>query len=299
MKKIFVICFILCLALSQCVYASEETEDYIDMASSSVAQGDYVSAKKYVNQALLIEPSNKDLLDLKSTLNRISNPNYVPYLKKAYPFFTQAVNSKKSGNKEAEISILEQNSGNFWGSYLLADLYRKNENYSDAITYYKKALNINSSYSQSYLGLGISEYEIHDYTSAIATFQKYLELNPNSDLAYTMLAKCYLQAGNANLALNNIEKALYISDNLENKLLQGEILYEMGYYAQSKNVLESLKTNIQTSDIYKYIGLCEYKMNNYADALLNIDKAIILSDDAGKLNMIYNEIKQKLDNKNI
>jgi tetratricopeptide (TPR) repeat protein len=78
-------------------------------------------------------------------------------------------------------------------------------------------------------------------------------------------------------------------------MLQGQILYEKGYYVQAKNIFESLKVTVQTSELYEYIGLCEYKLNNYAEALNNIDKAIILRDDVQRLDSLYNEIKVKIE----
>ena len=43
------------------------------------------------------------------------------------------------------------------------------------------------------------------------------------------------------------------------------------------------------------LGLCDYDQNNLTSALLNIDKAIILSDDDKELNSTYNDIKATLD----
>ena len=52
--------------------------------------------------------------------------------------------------------------------------------------------------------------------------------------------------------------------------------------------------SIQTSDIYKYLGYAYLGMQDYNNALLNLDKAIILSDDDKDLNSKYNEAKTKL-----
>src|SRR5574344_719817 len=204
MKKILLVCFMCCLTFSQCVFANEETEDYIDMASSAVTDGDYATARQYVTQALSIDPQDKSILDLKYTLDIVSNTNYIPYLRQTNPALNQAFNAKKSGNKDSETDILEQdaNNGNFWSCYFVADLYRKNGNYHSAINFYRKAITLNSQYIQAYLGLGIAQYETGDYASAISSLQKYIELSPKSDIGYTMLAKCYLADGNANLALN-------------------------------------------------------------------------------------------------
>lgn len=151
---------------------------------------------------------------------------------------------------------------------------------------------------ENYLDEGIKNYEAKNYNVAMESFQKYLTYNPKSDFAYTMLAKCYLDANNPTLALNYIEKARNLSDSVENKMLQAKILYAKGYYVQAKNIFEALKVTVQTSELYEYIGLCDYRLNNYAQALNNIDKAIILRDDVQHLNLLYNEIKSKLEVEN-
>ena len=44
------------------------------------------------------------------------------------------------------------------------------------------------------------------------------------------------------------------------------------------------------------MGLCDYAQNDYKNAFLNFDKAIILSDDDKELNSTYNNLKKMLDN---
>ena len=57
-------------------------------------------------------------------------------------------------------------------------------------------------------------------------------------------------------------------------------------------------SDIQTSKIYQYMGLCDIAKQDYMSALMNIDKAIILSDDDEYLENKYNEIKEILENNN-
>ena len=45
------------------------------------------------------------------------------------------------------------------------------------------------------------------------------------------------------------------------------------------------------------MGLCDYAMGDYMSALMNIDKAFILSDDDEYLQNKYNEIKEILEKK--
>ena len=96
-------------------------------------------------------------------------------------------------------------------------------------------------------------------------------------------------------AQDDIQKALEIEENISYLLIEAKILYYKGNYDDAREKLNLLSRNIQTSEVYKFLGLCDYAQNNLPSALLNIDKAIILSDDDKELNSTYNNIKATLD----
>lgn len=83
-------------------------------------------------------------------------------------------NYKKARSLDFQIAQPNHNLGN---------VYFNQGQYKKAIKEYQKALYINDDYVPSYLGLGViySDYLI-DPAKAIVAFQKYLELEPNSEL---------------------------------------------------------------------------------------------------------------------
>ena len=107
-----------------------------------------------------------------------------------------------------------------------------------------------------------------------------------------------------NMLLNNlkddekdIKQALDIEENISYLLTEAKIYYAKGDYNTAWEKFNFLSKNIQTSEVHKYLGLCDYALNNLSSALLNIDKAIILSDNDKELNKKYDEIKTALDKK--
>ena len=68
-----------------------------------------------------------------------------------------------------------------------------------------------------------------------------------------------------------------------------------GNYQLAKTLFKELLPYIQTSKIYEYMGYCDLEMKDYMSALMNIDKALILSDDDLYLENKYNEIKKLLE----
>lgn len=134
-----------------------------------------------------------------------------------------------------------------------------------------------------------------NYPNAISILNEYIAKHSNSDIAYALRAEAYMHINNLQAAQNDIKKALSIEESMPYLLTEAKILYHSGKYEDAKIKLKMLVRNVQTSEVYKYLGLCDYAENNYASALLNLDKAIILSDEDKNLNSIYNEIKNKLE----
>ena len=97
-------------------------------------------------------------------------------------------------------------------------------------------------------------------------------------------------------AQDDIKKALAIDENISYLLIEAKILYYKGNYDLAREKFNLLSRNVQTSEVYKYLGLCDYAESDYPNAMLNLDKAIILSDEDKSLISTYNDIKKKLEN---
>ncbi len=292
MKKLILLCLIFpCL----CVSANEVTEDYFDIAADYATYGKYSDAMIYVDKILQIEPNNVNAKDLKNTLIRVTNGNAKSYLTYNDKTIQHAQQLKISGDKSGQISTLANATSDFWAMFLLAQIYRDNGDYKNAINYYQKAISLKPNYSQSYLGLAQCYSTFGDYKSEINYLDKYIGHNPNSDIAYALRANANMNLNYIIEAQDDIQKALEIEENISYLLIEAKILYYKGNYDVAREKLNQLSRNIQTSEVYKFLGLCDYAQNNLPSALLNIDKAIILSDDDKELNSTYNNIKATLD----
>jgi tetratricopeptide (TPR) repeat protein len=145
--------------------------------------------------------------------------------------------------------------------------------------------------------LGKTYLEHKEFQNAVDMFSKYLSYNKNSDIAYALRADAYLNMNYIIEAEEDIKNALKIEENISYLLIEAKILYYKGNYDEARQKLLILSRNVQTSEVYKYLGLCDYAQNDYRNALLNLDKAIILSDDDKELNSTYNNVKMMLDKK--
>lgn len=295
MKKLILTCLIYFAFSSISVFASELTEDYFDIASEYATYGKYSDATVYVDKILQLEPNNPDAKELKNALVRVMNPNAKSYLTSFDKNFQQAENYKKQGNKSKQISQLASATSDYWSMFAFANIYRNNSDFKNAITYYQKAITLKPAFAQSYLGLAQSYYGLGDFKNAVNYIDKYLSYNQKSDIALALRALANMEMNYLVEAQDDIKKALDIEENISYLLIDAKIAYYRGNYDDAREKLNLLSRNVQTSEVYKYIGLCDYAQNDLPSALLNIDKAIILSDDDKDLNLKYNEIKSELD----
>ena len=295
MKTLVSACIIGFLFSTTSIFASELTEDYFDIASEYATYGKYSDAMVYVDKILQLEPNNSDAKELKNTLIRVTNSNAKSYLTSFDKNYQQAENYKNQGNKSKQISQLASATSDYWSMFTLANIYKNNSDFKNAVTYYQKASTIKPEFAQSYLGLAQSYYGLGDFKNAVNYIDKYLSYNQKSDIALALRALANMEMNYLVEAQDDIKKALDIEENISYLLIDAKIAYYRGNYDDAREKLNLLLRNVQTSEVYKYIGLCDYAQNDLPSALLNIDKAIILSDDDKDLNLKYNEIKSKLD----
>ncbi|MBE7709611.1 MAG: hypothetical protein E7Z93_04090 [Cyanobacteria bacterium SIG32] len=274
-------------------HANEITEDYFDIATNYCLNGNYRQAVIYLDKILMLEPENKSVTDLRNGLNQIIKGYNTSFIVSKSNAVKQAVEAKKNGDKQKELnSFLSGN--DYWAYYFLGEYYKQNKDYSQAINYYIKSVNQKTTFTQCYLQIAICYYELKNYMQTITYINQYLKVNSKDDFAYALRAKAHLGLKVYDTALSDILTAIALENSLEYQYLEGKILFDMRRYEQAKNKLEKLTNEIHTSEIYKYIGFAQAELGNYNDAIINLEKSLILSDDDKTVITKYNEIKLRV-----
>lgn len=263
MKRIILTAIIAILTAGY-VNAGALTEDYIDIASSFAKEGKYSQALNYINKALAIEPQNARIVEMKNDLLKITG----------------------QGNS---VTNLTNNNA----TYLDAENARIERDYSKAVVFYKKGIKENPDFLPNYLGLAITCYEMKNFQEAKNNLDTYLNKEPKSDFAYMLRAKTNMNLGETQSALRDIKSADSLFSNAEYKLTEAVILTELGKYEQARDILTKLSEKIQTYIVFKYLGICDLKLGDYKNAVLNFDRAIILFEDDKTILPMYNEAKRK------
>lgn len=282
-------------------FANEIEEDYLDIAANYCVIGDYQSAMDYLDKILEINPNNKQVVDLKKGLAHVIAQDKKSFVTSVNPMIKQAHEYKRVGNEKKEVESLfagAQEKNAYLAYYYLGNFYRDNNNFLKAIDSYNAALSVKPDFAQAYLAAALTLYDVGRYQAVINPIDKYLTFNPNDDLAYAVKSRAEFELGLLEESKKDNDKAIELNNCPEYQFDRAKILYKLEDFSGAKTIFSELLPDIQTSKTYEYMGLCDFAMKNYMSALMNIDKALILSDDDVYLQNKYNEIKAILESNN-
>ena len=298
MKKILLSVILILSICSVPVMSNEVEDDYFDIAANYCVFGNYNSAMEYLDKILTINPNNQRAMDLKKGVTHVISGDKSSFVEGGNPLIKQAMEYKRTGDEQAELRTLvqaTQGNNSYLAYYYLGNLYRLKKDYQHALDAYNSSTSARADFAPSYLSSAIVLYETGKYESVINPIDKYLTFNPNDDLAYAIKSRAEFALGNLNSAKANNDKAIEINDCPEYQFDRAKILYKQEQYSDSKELFKKLLPDIQTSKIYEYMGLCDYALKDYINALMDFDKAILLSNNDEYLESRYNEIKQLLE----
>lgn len=296
MKKILLYCFIAAVTVSP-VLASEITEDYMDIARNYCVIGDYPNGIQYFKKILALEPENLQIKDTIDMLNRFTSNEKKAYATRINNSIYNAMVAKFNGNPSLTLEYLKKAaSGNSFLFYnYLGEYYKEQGNYNLAIAAYNSAIQYNPNFIQAFLAIALCRYEMGDYEGVIPPITQFLYFNQQDSFAYYIRSKAYFAMERYNDAETEIVTALALNDDIMYRYFHGIILCKRGQYAQAINILQPLTNSISSSDIYKYLGISYLGVKDFNNALLYLDKAIILSDEDKELQLKYNEAKKVIN----
>ena len=302
MKKFVLLCSILALTSTIPVYSAttEMIEDYMDIVSNDCILGDYQDAVKYLDKVIQLDPSNKEFPELKSLLYQLGTKNQKSFITGYNADLDKAMAYKRLGDRVNQGNTLKEatKGGSFWIYSALGDFYRENKEYKQAVEAYFTAYQLEPSFTQALLSIAMCYLDLGEYELVNEPIKRFLYYNQQSDLAYAIRAKAYMALGQMNDAETEIITAIALNDDVEYQLMHGIILYRKGNYTKAINILTQVAEEVQTSDVYKFLGLSYLGRKEYSNAMLNLDKAILLSDDDKELIEKYNETRELIKNIN-
>jgi tetratricopeptide (TPR) repeat protein len=157
-------------------------------------------------------------------------------------------------------------------------------NFKDSIEYFKKVTLINPNFSAAFCNLGIVYAKLDNKDLAIKNYLKATEIDPKNFKAYYNLGNFYL----SNNDLNNAEKYYNLSISIiPNNIYPYNNLFQI--YDRSNNlkkldeILQKAKNIFSLNPIIEFfIGISEYRKNNYQKVIKIFEKIKLNKNDVPK-----------------
>jgi tetratricopeptide (TPR) repeat protein len=132
----------------------------------------------------------------------------------------QATEAGANGNQTKQKETLERLVATYPNDerahFNLGGYYFGQQDYKQAISHYKKATDLDPTYSTAFNILGYAYRQDENYSEAENAFKKYIELIPNDPNPYDSYAELLLKMGRFDEAITQYKKALAIDSNFLN-----------------------------------------------------------------------------------
>src|SRR6267142_4340656 len=184
---------------------------------------------QHYDKAISLDP-NFALAELNRANVSPTGKEFFDHLKKAVGLADKASNGEKllilsteagaNGNPAKQKELLDQLVAAYPNDerahFNLGGYYFGQQDFPQAIDHYKKATEINPTYSGAFNILGYAYRQNADYANAEQAFKKYIELIPKDPNPYDSYAELLLKIGRFDESVTQYKKALAIDPNFVN-----------------------------------------------------------------------------------
>ncbi len=258
---------------------SESPQDPIDSSKkeiNSILTESDVKEKK--EQSLSSSSSLKEKAhNLASPKKRglVEKPSSIPLASLNGEVSQKSLSIEREGKKESPISSEVINHFNLGVSY------QNQKNYSKAIESYKKAIELDPTYIEAYNNLGILHQEIGEDNGAFEIYQKLIKVNPRYEKAYNNLGVLFYKKGRYEEAVEAFQKAIAINpDNIESYINLGVIFKKQGQWGKAVEVYQkALSLNPLHKETHYNMGLLYEQIENLDLAIEHYQRFVELASN--------------------
>jgi tetratricopeptide (TPR) repeat protein len=196
----------------------------------------------------------------------------------------QAAEAGANGNQTKQRETLERLVATYPNDerahFNLGGYYFGQQDYKQAITHYKKATELDPTYSTAFNILGYAYRQDENYSEAENAFKKYIELIPNDPNPYDSYAELLLKMGRFDEAITQYKKALAIDSNFLNSHFG--IAAALTYEGKSSEALAELQKMTE-------------KARSDGERRTALFGQMVVAADTGKLDQALAEIQKQYD----
>lgn len=276
--------------------------------SSEEARKEFLTGRD-LNEKLLVQDSiahydkaiSLDANFAYAELNRAgvspTGKEFFDHLKKAVSLADKASNGEKllilgteagaNGNAAKQKEYLDQLVAAYpndeRANFALGGYYFGQQDFPQAITYYRKATELEPKFSSAFNLLGYAYRQNNDYANSENAFKKYVELIPNDPNPYDSYAELLLKMGKWDDSITQYRKALSIDANFINAH-QGigmALLYKGNASeaaAEINHITEKARSDAERRTALFALTVVDVDSGKWDAALADVDKQYALGD---------------------
>lgn len=181
------------------------------------------------------------------------------------------------------------------GYFELAQRFKKNKKYQEAIDAYRKSIELNIQSAKAYYHIGDSYHKLKEYHQAIKSYDKSLKLKPQQADVYYSKGKIYRRLKEYETALNMYLQSAVMNPNEDGVYASmGSVCKKLKEYNQSIEYYEkALKRKPNQIWIYNDMGDIYYELKKYKKAIEAYKKVYPKDDKIHyKMGITYNELEE-------
>ena len=279
--------------------------------SSEEARKEFIQGRD-LNEKLLVQDSiahydkaiSLDANFAYAELNRAgvspTGKEFFDHLKKAVSLADKASNGERllilgteagaNGNAAKQKEYFEQLVAAYpndeRANFALGGYYFGQQDFPQAITYYKKATELEPKFSSAFNLLGYAYRQNGDFANSENAFKKYIELIPNDPNPYDSYGELLLKEGKFDDSILQYRKALSIDSNFINAH-QGigmALLYKgdaAGAAAEINHITEKARSDAERRTALFALTVVDVDSGKWDAALADVDKQYALGEKTG------------------
>jgi len=224
----------------------------------------------------------------KTFTERKENKNNNELFASAERFYSDGLSFLRSGNYEKALSYFKKavemnplHADAYFGmGYCNGELGR----WKEAINSYKQAIEIKPRYAEAYNNLGIAYYNLGRFEDAVKSYKRAIEIKPDLAEAYNNLGMVYCKLGRRKDEIESFKKAIRIkSDYAEAYLNLGVAYSELGRWKEAIELFkQAVKIKPDYAEAHYNIGVAYAELGRWKEAIDSYRQAIKIKPDYAK-----------------
>jgi tetratricopeptide (TPR) repeat protein len=151
-----------------------------------------------------------------------------------------------------------------------------NQNYPEAIEDFNNAIVRKPSYCEAYYFKGLALEQIFDYPLAVISYETAIKIKPDFNEALFNVGILYYKMKNYTAGIEVFQRLLTLPPGATQAIFFRGITAGENDSRPAFNEIISMSS--KQSDIYNYLGLCYWKLNNNEQSIENFSKSIQLNE---------------------